>query len=96
MEINLKQLTVHILTFLGVLGGTIGFISTLHSETRESVRLGLKMFFIFLYMACIYDAYIKPGVNLKIPWEKLLRDIFVVWIIPLILGILMMWYVFST
>jgi len=91
----MKQLTAHVLIFLGVLGGTIALMSRLQQETRESVRFGMIIIFLCLYFAGIYDIYIKSGLRLKISIDKLLRVIFVVWIIPLLLGLLLMWYVFS-
>ena len=76
---------LHIILFFGV------FITTMNTKLRmpqDPNRIGLAIiiFLLLLYIASIYEITIKIGIKKEFSQSKILSEIIIVWILPLVLG----------
>jgi ABC-type lipoprotein release transport system permease subunit len=79
--------------FGGVLGGTIAVALRVQQETRVSIKIGVTVVFLIIYAVGLYDIFIGPALKLRIGIKALLKEVFIIWFFPFILGLVASWFI---
>ncbi len=79
---------LHIIQFFVVFIATINVKSKMPADPGK-VGIAIIIFLFLLYAASIYEITIKPSIKKNTSKSKLLGEVMIIWITPLVLGFFM-------
>lgn len=81
----LRKYWLNVLQFFGVLLFSISLRPEICSLSENAKWVAI-CFFVFLFLACIYELPIRIGIKERFSRKRITAEVMIVWIIPMVLG----------